>query len=161
MKSALIFVVAISGIIGVYSSSAARGTHAEIIRTPTVPEPSVERSVSSTRSPSLAASDAWTWGCIVVNPTGGAHSVGYGPTEAQALATARNRCGNDCTLDLCEYGGCLAYAGGPKYVQIYTGVNHGSLKADLMAAQNGALAGCQAHSTGCTIKVTLCTSNPT
>jgi hypothetical protein len=160
MKSALIFVVAISGIIGVYSSSAARGTHAEIIRTPTVPEPNVERSISGTRS-SLAASDAWTWGCIVVNPTGGAHKTAYGPTEAQALATARIACGGDCRLQLCDYGGCLAYASGATYVEINTGVNHGSMEADLEAAENAALAGCQAHSTDCTIIVTLCTSNPT
>jgi hypothetical protein len=46
MKFALICIAGISGMIGVYSSPAARDTHVGIIRTPTVPEPGVEGSVS-------------------------------------------------------------------------------------------------------------------
>jgi hypothetical protein len=83
VKFALICIAGISGIIGVYSSPAARNIHVGIIRTPTVPESDVERSVHGARSPkSLAASDEKDWACMVVNYL----HIGFDieSTEAQA-----------------------------------------------------------------------------
>jgi hypothetical protein len=164
MKSALIFVVAISGMIGVYSSPAARGTHVDIIRTPRVPEPDVERSVNGARSPnSLAVSVSAPWTCIVVNTAKGNSGYAQGATRAEVLASAQNNCASvDCKLQQCVFEGCIAYAAGPQHFELYSAFGYGSKEADQTRAQSGALTACQAHdSTGCTIIITICASGAT
>jgi hypothetical protein len=158
MKSTLIFIAAIS--IGVYSSPTARGTHVDIIRTPTVPEPDVERSVNGARlSNPLAASDVWA--CITVNTVEQNSGIGVAATQVQALANAQNNCGSDCGLKECVMGGCIAYAAGPQYVELYVAANFGSRQADQAAANSGALTTCRAHSSGCKQILSLCTSDAT
>jgi hypothetical protein len=159
MKSALIFVAAISGINGVYSSPAARGTQVDIIRSPTVPEPDVERSINLNGGRnSLAASDM-PWACLVVDAASRNYGDGLGISQAQALATARDACPGVCEVQECVSKGCVAYAAGPLYVSLSLVAGSGSQQADQTAAENGALTKCQAHSPNCAGVVTLCTSD--
>jgi hypothetical protein len=160
MKSALIFVAAISGINGVYSSPAARGTQVDIIRSPTVPEPDIERSINLNGGRDSLAASVTPWACIVVNTANRNYGDGLGTSQVQALATAVSACPGDCeALRECVSKGCVAYAAGPLYVSLYLAAGFGSQQADQTTAENGALTKCQAHSPNCAGVVTLCTSD--